>query len=104
MCRGFNPLFIGAHLLTGGGSRDVSPFPVLPLFQSPLHRGTSSDTMKALHEMTYAEFASFNPLFIGAHLLTHYGTTARTILRRMFQSPLHRGTSSDKQAAAVAAG
>src|SRR5579883_3289614 len=61
----FNPLFIGAHLLTGNPTRSPSTFPC----------------------------QCFNPLFIGAHLLTSYDYYKQN--KEEFQSPLHRGTSSD---------
>ena len=61
-------------------------------FQSPLHRGMSSDDIGSQRD---ERFGSFNPLFIGAcHRIltpTRPGTPTPA-----FQSPLHRGMSSDK--------
>src|SRR5579883_2321637 len=60
----FNPLFIGAHLLTATWSISKRK---MEKFQSPLHRGTSSDLIPRSGK---GNEGRFNPLFIGAHLLT----------------------------------
>ena len=87
----FNPLFIGAC------PRTIQKFveaaeAYLP-FQSPLHRGMSTDSPVTLF-CHCAPLAGFNPLFIGA--------CPRTLPPGMslppsgrFQSPLHRGMSTD---------
>ena len=89
-CMGFNPLFFGAFLQTG------SPLRLQPV-SKPVSIPSSSGHF--FRQVTFphgfiTKDKSFNPLFIGALLQTAlYQPPAGNPC--WFQSPLHRGTSSD---------
>ena len=90
----FNPLFIGACLRTRQGGVEVAGH--ADEFQSPLHRGMSSDIAKVLVSLTIGGDVSI-PSSSG-HV---FGPKQRVADERdgyQFQSPLHRGMSSDRRA------
>ena len=85
----FNPLFIGACLRT-------SPFRLRPHrpveFQSPLHRGTSSD---GAGQAWLAPMFSVSIPSSSGHVFGQQAGAECLAACGRFQSPLHRGTSSD---------
>ena len=90
----FNPLFIGARLRPGRAS--ATERTCGGEFQSPLHRGTSSD--RECSQTAGKAAQGFNPLFIGARLRTmSYGICDRGVSGRfnpLFIGACHRPNDS----------